>query len=51
MNALADTVTYGDLKNAGTTGSPFSAGMQKKIDDAVASCLDKLRKSLLGAGK
>jgi hypothetical protein len=50
MNALADTVTYGDLKNTATPGT-FTPSMQKKIDDAAASCQDKLRRSLLGADK
>ena len=49
MNTLADTATYGDLKTA-TAGS-IPAGLQKKIDDADASCQDKLRRSLLGADK
>jgi hypothetical protein len=47
MNALADTTTNGDLTSVPKNGS-FSPAMQKKIDDANAICIDKLRRSLLG---
>jgi hypothetical protein len=47
MNALADTVTYGDLKGA-TQGGPMTSAMQKKVDAPAASCRTKLLRTLLG---
>jgi len=50
MNALADTITNGDLRDLPKDGS-IPATMQRKISAADASCAETFRKSLLGGGR
>jgi hypothetical protein len=50
MNTLADATTNGDLRASSTAGS-VPAAMQRKIKAASASCIVKMQRSLLGAGK
>jgi len=47
MNALADATTYGDLQELVKEG-PNTPAMHKKVDAASASCVDWLRRNLLG---
>ncbi len=48
MNRLADTMTFGDLKDVPREGSIFHR-FQAKIEKASEICISELRRSLLGA--
>jgi hypothetical protein len=50
MNALADDITYGDLRNV-PTGGTVPSWMQTKIDAVSPRCIDRMQRSLLGAGR
>ena len=45
MNTLADTITYGDRNAIVKDGIGV---LQKEVGAANASCIDKMRRSLLG---
>jgi hypothetical protein len=50
MNALADSVTFGELENAPHDGT-IPAEFQKKIDKVSSPCLEKMQRSLMGASE
>jgi hypothetical protein len=48
MDALADSMTYGDLEKSPRDGT-ISPEMQKKIDKASPPCLESMQRKLMGA--
>jgi len=49
MNAIADITTYGDIKKEAAGSVPTE--LSQKYSGANASCLNKMRRGLMGEGK